>query len=241
MATPPTVVLAATLPYIASSASRAFGSVTVATGDVCTISSRFADFQSIPNASKTAGTSTISAITVLQNNNISNTCRGWLASFTVTAGGTLTITHTDGTGTVPWGSLLFVATGCAGITSAAHTGSSVRTQSLTASANSQVYVSLGDWTALGSSTVAWTPASSVEDLAQTDGVTHQVAAGAQYGAYVAHWTNVAGGAVSYGITAPTPTNIDAIAWEFQGTASVAPPQPPEVRVVSQAVIRASYI
>jgi hypothetical protein len=240
MATPPTVVLAATLAE-GVSASRAFASVTVATGDVCVVSLRGSDGSLVPGASKTAGTSTISAITVPQNLGTTSTdCRNYLGLFTVTAGGTLTITVT-GASSWPWDAVLLVATGCAGITSASVAHSSTLVGSLTASANSQVYVSEGDWSANFTSGIAWTPAAAVEDIAQTDGTTHKATpAGNDYSSFLAHWTNVAGGAVSYGRTAPTSANNNIIVWEFLGAASVDPP-PGEIRVVSQAIIRASYI
>jgi hypothetical protein len=101
-----------------------------------------------------------------------------------------------------------------------------------------VYVSLADWSAHATNAIAWTPAAAVEDVGQTDGVTHKATAGSGMASFLAHWTNVAGGAVSYGTTAPTGTNFNIVVWEFLGAASTAPP--PDITVVSTAVIRASY-
>jgi hypothetical protein len=223
--------------------TRAFGSVTVATGDVCIVSSRISDTQCMPlTFTKTAGTSTIGTITRAQTLNLANSGGQTLDSFTVTAGGTLTISGTlSGANTTiyQWDAALVVATGSAGLgTSATQADGSTLVKSLTASAHSAVYASQCDWNAVATNTTAWTPAGSTEDIAQTDGVTHQASAGTRFSSLLAHWPDVAGGAVSYGTTAPTSTHIDIIVWEIKG--GVDPP-PGHVSVVSQAVIRASYI
>jgi hypothetical protein len=101
-----------------------------------------------------------------------------------------------------------------------------------------VFVSLADWGAAATNAIAWVPTGQTEDLGQTDGVTHAAATGAQASCLVAHWVNVAGGAVNYGVTAPTSTAMDIIVWEVLGTAPAA--LPPDMRVMSQAVRRASF-
>lgn len=239
-------IVAATLAYGGvTMTARSFGSITVANGDTCAVILRGGQgalsTQTTPAVSKASGTATISSITIPQSVFTTTACMHTLAVFTVTGAGTLVVTVTPNGGsggTQPWDAHLIVATGTTGgvTNTVAVAAGSTKVASVTAAAGSDVFVSLADWNAHATNAITWTPSGQVEDIGQTDGVTHQASAGAEYAAIGGHWVAVAGGTVNYGITAPTMTTINVIAWEFPGTVAVRPPQ---IRTIRQAANRAS--
>jgi hypothetical protein len=228
-----------------ANSTRAFGSVTVATGDVVAVAwvceELFAGLTC--TLAKTAGTATLGTITKnLASTTASHTAQAaW--TFTVTGGGTMTLTFTitiTGTfSTMHSGASMLVATGSAGVGNTAK-AETTQTVALTVSANSAVLMARGDWSAAASNAVTFTPAGSTEDEASSDGTNHKTTAGVSYSVGVAHWADTgAGGALTYGTSAPTGGTYGTVAVEMLGAAGAAF-LPAETYVVNQAITRSNY-
>jgi hypothetical protein len=237
MATPASLALYA-LAWGSSASARSFGSATVATGDLCFVASNCDDFGGFPlTVAKASGTATISTVTASVTLTVSGNPGTTLHTFSVTAGGTLVISVQAALSTRFFNSSLIVATGSAGFTSATQALSSTLTKSFTASAASAVFITLNDVTARATNTTAWTPTSGVvEDYALTDGTSHNASTGTQDADFQAHWLNVAGGAVTYGLTAPTSTSIQIVVWEILGGVATLAPK----SITKQQAVNRSY-
>jgi hypothetical protein len=187
--------------------TRVLTQITVATGDVVAVVAEVADIgQQVTALAKTAGTSAIGTITLNQANTLTSQCGIGLFTFTVTSGGTLTLTATfnasvNAIGNTFW---TYVATGCGGVGNTGKTqASTLPTVSLTTGNHSYVIAHAADWSATGAATTTLTPAGSTLDAHETDGVADQAANGTQFSSRGGHWPDVAAGTVAYGISAPT--------------------------------------
>lgn len=224
--TPPTVVVYKDAYTVGSASTRVLTQRTVATGDVVAVVGQTEDFPSfsVSSLAKTAGTATIGTITKQREAGTTSHCALGLFTFTVTAGGTLTLTATfsaapTARNTTFW---TYVATGCGGVGNTAMTTSaaSTVTASLATSADSYVLAIAGDWAATGGATTTLTPAGGTLDAHETDGVVDQAGTGAVMSSRGGHWADSGGaGTTSYGVTVPTSASYNLVACELLGTAS----------------------
>lgn len=234
----PTVVVYKDAYVIGSGSTRVLTQRTVATGDVVAIDYLSGEFNSlvVGTLAKTAGTAVIGTITKNQEAGTPSHCGNGLFTFTVTTGGTLTLTATASAGNfaLPSTFWTYVATGSGGVgntVSATTTGSQTTVSaSLTTSANSYVIAIAGDWSAVGGATTTLIPAGFTLDAHEADGVVDQVANGSQYSSRGGHWASVNAGTATYGVTIPTSSNAayNLVVCELLGTgaapASILPQQ-----------------
>jgi hypothetical protein len=216
-----------------SATTRVLTQRTVATGDVVALVwqqenwvSSGSNGVSSPTLAQSAGTAVIGAITKQRDPGTASHTNNALFTFTVTTGGTLTLT-------VGWTNFptlaanrntawTFVATGCGGVGNTAMTTTSATTitASLTTSANSYVIAMAGDWGANGGATTTLTPSGGVLDAHETDGVVDQVAAGVVMSSRGGHWADTGAPAtVSYGVTVPTSSSYNLVVCELKGTSA----------------------
>jgi len=219
----PSVVVYKNAYVSTTAATRVLTQITVATGDIVAVVGQTGDFtavQSFASLAQTAGTATIGAVTKRQEAGSASWCGNGLFTFTVTAGGTMTITASFGGSVTALFNTLwtFVATGCGGVGNTAKTVGATTTPvtaSLTTSANSYVIAMAGDWTGIGSATTTLTPAGGTLDAHETDGVNDQSFAGSNYSSRGGHWADSGAPATtSYGVSVPTSAKYNLVVCEL---------------------------
>ena len=220
-----------------SATTRVLTQRTVATGDVVAVvwqdenwaTSGGSGGTNTPTVAQTAGTATIGIVTKQQDAGTLSHFSNALFTFTVTAGGTLTLT----VGWTIWGSYTherntawtFVATGCGGVGNTAMTTTltTTITASLATSVHSYVIAMASDWAATGGATTTLTPAGFTLDAHETDGVVDQSTAGGVFSSRGGHWPDVSAGTVSYGVNVPTSAGYNLVVREL--LASTVTPAP----------------
>lgn len=214
---------------LASGASRAFASETVAVGDRLAIIARSADGDHVfTTASQTAGTATLTAWARTQNTGTAGTnCRHAVFTADVLVAGTMTVSvATTASTTHPCSMDLHIATGA--LATNTFLAAAARQLSITpASVASYIATSAADWGAGASNGATFIPVGQgqVIDQRSTDGVDQQASIGNQFSAYCAHWSDTAGaGATTYGLNAPSAGTYNTVAVEFTGSVS-GPPTP----------------
>lgn len=209
-----------------SATTRVLAERTVADGDVVAVVWHDDQWASnpdpgfnTPTLSKTAGTAVIGSITKQRDAGSSGHTNNGLFTFTVTTGGTLTLTvgwTISASPTVHYNTAwTFVATGCGGVgNTAMNTGGG--TASLTTSDQSLVIAMADDWNAAGGTTTTLTPAgaSTPLDAHETDGVNDQSASGNHFSSRGGHWASVSAGTVTYGVSAPSSTAYNVVVCEL---------------------------
>ena len=245
----PTIVVYKDAYTAGSSSTRVLTQRTVATGDVVAVVGQTEDFSTFiaSTVAQSAGTAAIGTVTKQREAGTGSHCANGLFTFTVTTGGTMTLTATFNStptnmNTTFW---TFVATGSSGVgvTAMTTTSATTITASLTTAAHSCVVAMASDWAATGGTTTTLTPSSPapVVDAHETDGVADQAAAGARFSSRGGHWADTgAAGTVSYGVSVPTSASYNLVAVELlAGAGGAAPPPPPRPALGLQAVPLAS--
>ena len=235
-------------PYTpgAASTTRILAQQTVATGDVVAVVAETAGWSGTgghaSGLAQTAGTAVISTPGLAQEAGSASHCGNALWTFTVTTGGTLTLTVTysgtmTGSSSTCW---TYVATGCNGIgnTNMTTTSSTTITASLTTSANSYVIAHAADWGSTSGATTTLTPGGGVLDAHEQDGVVDGTAVpGSQFASRGGHWADTGGPAtVSYGVTLPTSAAYCLVVCEMLagGTSATVPMGPALAVTTAQA-------
>lgn len=224
----PTVVVYKDAYTVGSGTTRVLTQRTVATGDAVAVVGTSEDFSNynVSSLALTAGTATIGTITKQRDAGTASHAGNVLFTFTVTTGGTMTLTATFSATTSTRFSTFFtfVATGSSGIGNTAMTTTSTTTitASLTTSANSCVIAIASDWAATGGTTTTLTPAGGVLDAHETDGVVDQSTGGSIYSKRGGHWADSGAPATtSYGVNVPTSAAYNLVVCELKGTGAAA--------------------
>jgi hypothetical protein len=204
--------------------TRALAERTVASGDVVAVVVQQESWSTttgyqVASVAMTAGTAVIGAVTFNRDAGAASRCNNALFTFTVTSGGTLTLTVTFTKNGTPGNNRntiwTFVATGCGGVGNTALLTSGGST-SLATSDQSVVIAMAADWNAVGAATTTLTPAGaeSPVDAHETDGVVDQSTSGSVFSSRGGHWASVGAGTVTYGVSAPSSSTYNVVVCEL---------------------------
>jgi hypothetical protein len=232
------VTLAASYPVYDTSidaVSLVTGSFTPVIGEIMVVKAQSTDVLA------TFGTPSGGGFTFTQRvqNSTSSYCRVaiWTAPVTANASMTVTLTQTGNEEhsmiVERWSNAQLAGTPAVGDT----LGTTPMTGTITtAAAGSVVTWAIGDWNGVSGASRTYNTSSATP---AEDGYS---SVGGNYTAYYAYQTAATAASQNYGMATPnTGTKFKAAAVEIQAAAATGPPQPPEIMVVRQAIIRASYI